>query len=53
MKLISISEASKILELSPKILRRLESKGKIKAIYINGIRKYDYDFFINLFKNEK
>ena len=53
MKLISIAEASKILELSPKILRRLVLKNKFDFLYVNGIRKYNYDCIINLSSYEK
>lgn len=53
MKLISIAEASKILELSPKILRRLVLKNKFDFLYVNGIKKYNYDCIINLSSYEK
>jgi hypothetical protein len=53
MKLISINEASEILKLSPKILRRLVLKNKFDFLYVNGIRKYDYDCIINLSPYEK
>ena len=48
MKLISIAEASKMLKLSPRILRRLVLKNKIDFLCVNGIRKYDYEHIINL-----
>lgn len=54
MELISISKASKILGVTQKTLRVWEKLGKINAIYTpNGHRRYEYNYIINLFKNEK
>jgi DNA-binding transcriptional MerR regulator len=54
MELISISKASKILGVTPKTLRIWEKEKKIKVIYTpNGHRRYDYNYIINNFLNEK
>jgi len=51
--LININEASKMLNLSPRILRRLETKNMINVIFNSkGNRNYDYDYILN-YKYEK
>ena len=54
MNLISIDKASKLIGVSQKTLRVWEKDNKIDVIYTpNGHRRYNYDYIINKFFQNK
>ncbi|MGC8979780.1 helix-turn-helix domain-containing protein, partial [Caldisericum sp.] len=53
MKLLRISEASKVLGVSTSTLRRWEREGKIKPYRVGKERRYSYDELMKVLGKDK